>query len=62
LPEEGEEVIKTILSLYPDHLELVEIRGFFNEGFMKGTIRSWPHIHNTSGMFFALLEKVDSLK
>ncbi|RLF20071.1 MAG: Fmu (Sun) domain-containing protein [Thermoprotei archaeon] len=59
LPEEGEKLIKYILSRYSNILDLVKIKGFFDEGFMEGTIRAWPHRHNTSGMFFALLEKLD---
>ncbi len=62
LPEEGEEIIKKILTKYENVVKLVPISGPFSEGFLKGTMRAWPHRHGTVGFFYALLEKVRSIK
>ncbi len=56
LPEENEENVKWLLNRYPE-LRLVEIKGPYSPGFMPGTMRAWPHKHNTIGFFYALLEK-----
>jgi len=57
LPEECEEQVKFILNKYND-IRLIEIRGPFSPGLIKGTMRAWPHRHNTTGFFYALFEKV----
>ena len=62
LPEECEEVVKKILRRYENIVKLVPINGPFSEGFVKGTMRAWPHRHDTVGFFYALFEKVRSIK
>jgi len=56
--EENEEVVKRILE-NRDDVELVPLKGYYSEGFMKGTIRAFPHRHGTIGFFYALLKKLD---
>ena len=56
LPEENEEVVKWFLERYGD-ARLVPIKGPYSEGFLEGTMRAWPHRHNTIGFFYALIEK-----
>ncbi len=61
LPEEGEEVVKKILDRHHNCLRLVPLRGPFDPSpLLPGTMRAWPHRHNTSGFFYALLEKTRS--
>ena len=56
LPEEGEEVIKWALENLP--VRLVPLRGPYEESkILPGTMRAWPHKHDTTGFFYALLEK-----
>ncbi len=61
LPEEGEHVIQWILNRYSDKLRLIPIEKPFSPGLIPGTMRAWPHKHNTTGFFYALLEKTSSL-
>ncbi len=62
LPEEGEEVVKWLLSRYHGCVEIVPLRGPFDPSpILPGTMRAWPHRHGTSGFFYALLEKKRSL-
>ena len=56
LPEENEEVVKWFLERHGD-ARLVPIKGPYSEGFLEGTMRAWPHRHNTIGFFYALIEK-----
>ncbi len=59
LPEEGEEVVRAILEEFKGELMLVELRGPFDPSpWLPGTMRAWPHRHNTTGFFYALLERV----
>lgn len=60
--EEGEDVVKYILDKYSEYLKLIPLEKPFDPGFLKGTMRSWPHRHDVNGFFYALLEKVKSLK
>ena len=53
--EENEEVVERILE--KGEVELVPLKGYYSEGFMKGTLRAFPHRHGTIGFFYALLEK-----
>jgi len=53
--EENEEVVERILE--NGEVELVPLEGYYSEGFMKGTLRAFPHRHGTIGFFYALLEK-----
>ncbi len=55
--EENEEVVKRILDKRED-VELIPLRGYYSEGFLKGTIRAFPHRHGTIGFFYALLRKL----
>ena len=57
LPEEGEEVILWALKEFKHIIRLVEIKGPYSEGMIPGTLRAWPHKHDTTGFFYALLEK-----
>ena len=55
--EEGEEVVKWILNKYP-RMKLVELKGPYEPSrWLPGTMRAWPHKHDTIGFFYALLEK-----
>ncbi|NJE49311.1 RsmB/NOP family class I SAM-dependent RNA methyltransferase [Thermococcus sp. 9N3] len=56
LPEENEEVVRWFLSRHDD-ARLVPLGGPYDEGFLPGTIRAWPHRHGTIGFFYALIEK-----
>ncbi len=58
LKEENEDVIAKILRKEERRVKLIPIKGPYDEGFIKGTMRAWPHKHNTIGFFYALLEKV----
>jgi 16S rRNA (cytosine967-C5)-methyltransferase len=60
--EEGEDVAKYILDKYREYLKLVPLEKPFDPGFLKGTMRSWPHRHNVNGFFYALIEKTKNLK
>ncbi len=55
--EENEEVVKRVLEERND-VKLIPLSGYYSEGFLKGTIRAFPHRHNTIGFFYALLERV----
>jgi len=55
--EENEDVISRVLNERED-IELVPIEGYYSQGFLKGTIRAWPHKHGTIGFFYALLKKI----
>jgi len=49
-------VVKRVLE--DGDVELVPLKGYYSEGFMKGTIRAFPHRHGTIGFFYALLKKL----
>jgi len=55
-PEENEELISKILREHSE-MELVPLKKPYSEGFLKGTMRAWPHRHGTVGFFYALLRK-----
>ena len=55
--EENEDVISRLLEERED-VELVPLNGYYSEGFLKGTIRAWPHKHGTIGFFYALLKRL----
>ncbi|RLE56619.1 MAG: Fmu (Sun) domain-containing protein [Thermoprotei archaeon] len=61
-PEEGEELVKKILREFNGYIRLIPLDGPFDPGFLPGTMRAWPHRHNTVGFFYALFEKVRPLK
>lgn len=56
LKEENEDVIKWFVSRHKD-AEIIPLNGPYDEGFLPGTMRAWPHKHETIGFFYALLEK-----
>ena len=56
LPEENEEVVRWFLSRHDD-AKLIPLNGPYDEGFLPGTMRAWPHRHKTIGFFYALIEK-----
>jgi len=56
LPEENEGVVEWFLKNHED-ARLVPIEGPYDEGFLPGTMRAWPHRHGTIGFFYALIEK-----
>ncbi|RLG89259.1 MAG: Fmu (Sun) domain-containing protein [Thermoprotei archaeon] len=57
-PEENEDLIRKILKKH-NELRLVPIKDPYLEGFLPGTMRAWPHKHETIGFFYALLKKKD---
>ncbi len=57
LKEEDENVITRLLSK-EKRVELVELKGPYEPGFLKGTMRAWPHLHPTIGFFYAKLRRV----
>ncbi len=59
--EENEDVVNKILKEYENVVRLVPLNGPFDQGFLPGTMRAWPHRHDTLGFFYALFEKVRSL-
>jgi 16S rRNA (cytosine967-C5)-methyltransferase len=54
--EENEGVVEWFLGRHED-AKLVPLNGPYDEGFLPGTMRAWPHRHRTIGFFYALLEK-----
>ncbi|MCC6046874.1 MAG: RsmB/NOP family class I SAM-dependent RNA methyltransferase [Desulfurococcaceae archaeon] len=59
LPEENEEVVRKILRKEEGRVVLVPLRGPYDEGFLPGTMRVWPHKHSTIGFFYALFQRVE---
>jgi 16S rRNA (cytosine967-C5)-methyltransferase len=60
LREEGEDVVSRVLQRHPE-LRIVPLRGPYDESpALPGTMRSWPHRHQVTGFFYALLEKARS--
>jgi len=55
LKEQGEDVIQRVVK--KKKAKIVPIKGPYEEGFLPGTMRAWPHKHNTTGFFYALLTK-----
>ena len=55
--EEDEDNVKWFLEKHPD-ARIIPLNGPYDPGFLPGTMRAWPHRHNTIGFFYALLEKV----
>ncbi len=54
--EENEDIIQKILNKHHNKVRLVPLNGPFDQGFLPGTMRAWPHKHKTYGFFYALLE------
>lgn len=57
LREENEDVVIKILEKEERKVSLVPINGPYDDGFIPGTMRVWPHKHKTIGFFYALLQK-----
>ncbi len=58
LPEEAEENVEWALENLP--VKLVPLKGPYEESrLLSGTLRAWPHKHDTIGFFYALLERVE---
>ncbi|HIP65778.1 MAG TPA: Fmu (Sun) domain-containing protein, partial [Pyrodictium sp.] len=59
LIEENEDNIKWFLKRHPCY-QIIPLKGPYEESpWLPGTMRAWPHKHNTTGFYYALLEKVD---
>ncbi|ABM80373.1 RsmB/NOP family class I SAM-dependent RNA methyltransferase [Hyperthermus butylicus] len=57
LPEENEDNIKWFLKRHSE-FKLVPLNGPYDPSpLLHGTMRAWPHRHDTIGFFYALLEK-----
>ncbi len=54
--EENEDVVQRLIESRSD-VELVPLSGYYSPGFMRGTIRAFPHRHGTIGFFYAKLRK-----
>ncbi|NPA86573.1 MAG: class I SAM-dependent methyltransferase [Candidatus Diapherotrites archaeon] len=54
--EEDEDNVAWFLEKHPD-ARLIHLSGPYDPGFLEGTMRAWPHRHDTIGFFYALLEK-----
>lgn len=60
--EENEEVIAHLLAMYPKlQIEPIAAEHGFKEGFIKGTVRLYPHHLKGEGHFVACLKKQGSL-
>ncbi|MET1102362.1 MAG: RsmB/NOP family class I SAM-dependent RNA methyltransferase [Pyrodictiaceae archaeon] len=58
LPEENEENIKWLLGEYAGRIEIVELKGPYEESrLLKGAMRAWPHKHKTIGFYYTLIRK-----
>ncbi len=56
--EEDEENVDWFLKNHPE-ARLVPLEKPYDPGFLPGTMRAWPHRHDTIGFFYALMEKKD---
>ncbi len=57
LPEENEVLVKSFLEEHGDaELEPLD-EPYLESPLLPGTRRSWPHVHETGGMYYALLRK-----
>jgi len=57
LKEEDEDVIEYLLSKEGKRIELIRLEGPYEPGFLEGTMRAWPHKHETIGFFYAKLRR-----
>lgn len=61
--EENEDNVSWLLENYGDCLELVDLtHPNLDPGLISGTLRTWPHKHETSGFFYALFRKAKSCR
>ncbi len=57
LREEGEDIVERVLRRHPE-VRLVPLNGPYDPSpVLPGTMRAWPHKHEVTGFFYALLEK-----
>ncbi len=56
LKDEDEDLIERFLKEHDD-AKLIPLTWPYDQGFLPGTMRAWPHKHKTIGFFYALLEK-----
>ncbi|ADI31556.1 RsmB/NOP family class I SAM-dependent RNA methyltransferase [Staphylothermus hellenicus] len=56
LLEENEHIIEKFLRKHRD-AEIIPLNKPYDPGFLPGTMRAWPHRHETIGFFYALLKK-----
>jgi len=57
LREEDEDVVERLLNHESSKVELIPLRGPYDPGFLEGTMRAWPHKHETIGFFYALFRR-----
>ena len=57
LPSEGEEVVKYVLSEYNELKIVRTVEPFKESPVLPSTMRSYPHLHNVTGFYYALLKK-----
>jgi len=61
LREENEDNVIWLLSEYRECIELIDLKySDLSSGLIPGTLRTWPHIHETSGFFYAMFHKKSS--
>ncbi len=58
LKEENEDVIEYLLSKEGKRIKLIGLVGPYEPGFLEGTMRAWPHKHETIGFFYAKLRRI----
>jgi len=58
LPEENEDNIKWLLARFSECIRIVPLRAPVDQGFLPGTLRTWPHRHRVMGFFYALIERL----
>lgn len=55
--EEGEDIVKRVLLKHPE-VELVKLdKPYTQSPVLPGTMRAWPHKHQVTGFYYALLRK-----
>ena len=58
LKEEDEDVINYLLEKEGRKIDLIKLEGPYDPGFLKGTMRAWPHKHSTIGFFYVKLRRL----
>lgn len=56
LLEEDEYIVEKFLKKH-SNAKLIPLNKPYSPGFLPGTMRAWPHRHETIGFFYALIEK-----
>ena len=57
LPWENEYIVKDFIEKHSNAKLIALSRPFKKSPILQETLRSWPHIHNVTGFFYALIEK-----